>query len=556
MSTAVARTPPGARSPLRLGRYDLHEEIATGGMGSVCLGVLLGSVGFSRVVAIKRLHRHLAQDPELVAMFLDEAHLAARIRHPNVVGTIDVVHTSDELFLVMEYVDGESLAGLVKELRANGERMPLPVVSGIMGAVLRGLHAAHDATDASGNRLAIVHRDVSPHNVLVGADGVARLVDFGIAHAAVRLQSTGEGRFKGKLSYAAPELLALKSPSVASDLYSAGLVLWELAAGRKALQADTEVGLLARALAADVPPLHEVAPWLPEEFVATVVRAIQREPAHRQASAQELAAAIEAAVPPASPAVIGALVERVAAASLARRRALLRDVEASVGVAPMRPSRTPSPASDPAAAVAPVNGSHARLPESEVRPWTGPRPTLTAIEASPVTSSPVGDADATAAVSLGPGPLPSSTLAETPSTTPSPSAPRLRDRRLRTRLTRVVGVVVALAAVVLVGGWSTLRGSRAEEAAARPTTAGPALASVAAPPASAPVEAPAPSEAPEKSASPPDHAHAPTSKAPTAAISVTTKTAPRSKPKADTCVPPYTFDEHGIRRVKRECFGP
>src|SRR5262245_51026591 len=169
-----------------IGRYALHGELASGGMATVHLGRLLGPVGFSRTVAIKRLHAQYAQDPEFVSMFLDEARLAARIRHPNVVPTLDVVATSGELFLVMEYVPGESLSRLARAARDRMERMPPRIVSAIMSGVLHGLHAAHEAKSERGEPLGIVHRDVSPQNVLVGTDGVARVLDFGVAKAAGR----------------------------------------------------------------------------------------------------------------------------------------------------------------------------------------------------------------------------------------------------------------------------------------------------------------------------------------------------------------------------------
>src|SRR5580700_10113505 len=192
---------------LTVGRYALHHEIASGGMATVHIGRLLGPVGFARTVAIKRLHAHMARNPEFVAMFLDEARLAARIRHPNVVSTLDVVATEGELFVVMEYVPGDSLARLLHAAREAGEPVPLPVAASIMVDVLHGLHAAHEASDERGQPLGLVHRDVSPHNVLVGTDGAAHVIDFGIAKAAGRAQVTREGQLKGKLAYMAPEQL-------------------------------------------------------------------------------------------------------------------------------------------------------------------------------------------------------------------------------------------------------------------------------------------------------------------------------------------------------------
>ena len=183
--------PATADSGRSVGRYVVFDEIAAGGMASVHLGRLMGEVGFSRTVAIKRLHPHLARDAEFAAMFLDEARIAARIRHPNVVAVLDVVHDGSELLLVMDYVQGESLSRLARAMRPGGipPRIAVTVVTG----VLHGLHAAHEATTERGEALDIVHRDVSPQNVLVGIDGVARVFDFGVAKAKSRAQTTQDG---------------------------------------------------------------------------------------------------------------------------------------------------------------------------------------------------------------------------------------------------------------------------------------------------------------------------------------------------------------------------
>jgi serine/threonine-protein kinase len=235
-------TPRQPNAPIVIGRYALYDEIASGGMATVHIGRLLGPVGFSRTVAIKRMHANLAKDPEFVSMFLDEARLAARIRHPNVIGTLDVVALAGELFLVMEYVHGESLFRLMKAARDAGSPIPLPIVSAIMVGVLDGLHAAHEATNEREEPLGIVHRDVSPHNVIVGAsDGLARVLDFGIAKAADRTHSTQDGQIKGKLSYMAPEQLASEAVDRRSDIYAASVVLWEAIAGRRMLSGEGEL---------------------------------------------------------------------------------------------------------------------------------------------------------------------------------------------------------------------------------------------------------------------------------------------------------------------------
>src|SRR5580700_11191148 len=218
---------------LTVGRYALHHEIASGGMATVHIGRLLGPVGFARTVAIKRLHPHLARNPEFVAMFLDEARLAARIRHPNVVSTLDVVATEGELFVVMEYVPGDSLARLLFAAKERSERVPLSVAASIMVDMLHGLHAAHEASDERGQPLNLVHRDVSPHNVLVGTDGAAHLIDFGVAKATGRAQVTREGQLKGKLAYMAPEQLGGSPVDRRADVFGASVVLWEMLTGQR-----------------------------------------------------------------------------------------------------------------------------------------------------------------------------------------------------------------------------------------------------------------------------------------------------------------------------------
>src|SRR5262245_25807707 len=168
-------------APLIVGRYALFEPIAAGGMATVHLGRARGAAGFLRTVAIKRLHEGIAKNPNFVAMMLDEARLSARVRHPNVVSTVDVVNENGELFIVMEYVHGDSLSRLMKVAHARAERIPLGIAASIAVGTLHGLHAAHEARSDRGEPLGIIHRDVSPQNILVGIDGVARVADFGVA---------------------------------------------------------------------------------------------------------------------------------------------------------------------------------------------------------------------------------------------------------------------------------------------------------------------------------------------------------------------------------------
>jgi len=316
-------------APQVVGRYSLHGKLASGGMAAVYLGRLVGPIGFSRTVAIKRMHPHLTEDPEFVSMFLDEARLAARVRHPNVVATLDIVAEAGELFLVMDYVQGETLARLLGTTSKRGKRVPVPVVAAVLSAILLGLHAAHEAKDEQGQPLGIVHRDVSPQNVIVGVDGVARVLDFGVAKAVGRLQSTREGQLKGKLAYMAPEQIRGREATRRTDVYAASVVLWEALAGRRLFRDDNEGALLHRILEDPVQGPGTLATGVPEALDAIVLRGLAREPDDRFATAREMAAAIEAAVPLASASVVGAWVEEMAPGAIAEQAARVLEIESA-----------------------------------------------------------------------------------------------------------------------------------------------------------------------------------------------------------------------------------
>ncbi len=286
--------------PRVIGRYALHERIASGGMATVYYGRLVGPVGFSRTVAIKQLHPQYSRDPDFVSMFVDEAHLAARIRHPHVVPVLDVVRDGRELYLVMDYVLGAPLSELIAS--AARERRPFPhaVSTAIVGGCLRGLHAAHETTDDEGRCLGIVHRDVSPANILVGRDGLARVLDFGIAKAAGRAQVTRHGELKGKVGYMAPEQLRTGDVDRRADVYAVGVTLWETLTQKRAFAGDTDdvLALRRRAQAVLPPPSRFHADLT--VFDAVVAKALARAPAERFQTAEELADALEACHPPAT----------------------------------------------------------------------------------------------------------------------------------------------------------------------------------------------------------------------------------------------------------------
>lgn len=285
-----------ASEPIIVGRYVLYGTIATGGMASVHLGSLLGAAGFSRTVAIKRLHPHLARDPDFPAMLLDEARLATRIRHPNVVPTFDVVAMDGELLVVMEYVEGESLAQLSRIVRERGGKVPASIGASIIVGMLEGLHAAHEAHEDDGSLLSIVHRDVSPQNVLVGVDGVARLIDFGVAKALGRVTSTEQGQIKGKAGYMAPEQIRGDDVTPRTDVFAAAVVLWEVLTGERLFFGKNTAATLFRVLEGKISPPSSVNPALDPGVDQVVLRGLERDPTRRFGSAREMVIAIEASM--------------------------------------------------------------------------------------------------------------------------------------------------------------------------------------------------------------------------------------------------------------------
>ncbi len=381
-------------APRDLGRYRLHGEIASGGMATVYFGRLVGTSGFAKTVAIKCLHPQFAKVPEFVTMFLAEARLASRIRHPNVAQTLDVLETEDEIFLVLEYIDGESLSRLIRATRARKERVPLEVAVTIMCGVLHGLHAAHEAKNDKGEPLGIVHRDVSPQNVLVGIDGVPRVIDFGIAKAADSVQITREGELKGKLSYMAPEQLEGGKITRRVDVYAASVMLWELLTGQRLFDADYQSAILKNILHRPIDPPSEIARDVPSHMDAIVMKGLSRDAEGRFATAREMALALEAQVVLANPSHVGAWVENVAAESLERRAARIAQIE-GVPSAPL-PERTPAPLPDMSEEVVSdmfVTDSRERAEEASARHWKQrasepPGPTIDVVETPSIVERP------------------------------------------------------------------------------------------------------------------------------------------------------------------------
>jgi serine/threonine-protein kinase len=280
----------------RVDRYELIGEIASGGMATVYLARLSGVGGFRRFVAMKRLHPHLAKDGEFVQMFLDEARLAAGIHHPNVVPILEVGASPVGYYLVMEYIEGDTLARLLARAAGKGLRLPLAISLRILLDCLAGLHAAHELRNDQGGLVGLVHRDVSPQNMLVGIDGVARITDFGVARAETKLSATRVGQLKGKLAYMAPEQAAGQEDlDRRADVFSAAIVIWETLAGKRLFKADNEAATLSRVVSAPIPDLKSILHQMSGELSAAVMRGLERTPDRRYPTCAAFAEAIEAA---------------------------------------------------------------------------------------------------------------------------------------------------------------------------------------------------------------------------------------------------------------------
>lgn len=309
-----------------LSRYELLLRLASGGMGTVYLGVPRGQAG--PIVAIKRAHGHLVEEASFRKMFITEARLASRIAHANAVGVLDVDESDGELLMVMQYVEGGSLAELLMACRHAGRRLPARIALRILVDAARGLHAAHVLTDARGQLLGLVHRDVSPQNILVGVRGTAAIVDFGVAKAAsLEHTRTTTDILKGKVSYMAPEYLEKRQAAPTADVFSLGIVAWESLANRRLFKAEDEVETMRRILSPEpVPRLQELTS-IDAHIAATVARAVEKRPEDRFPTALDFALELERAAAAAdllaTEAEVGASVTSLLAEELQERAQLL-----------------------------------------------------------------------------------------------------------------------------------------------------------------------------------------------------------------------------------------
>ena len=313
----------------RVDRYEVYDAIASGGMASVHLGRLVGVVGFGKTVAIKRIHQQFVNDQAFVEMFVNEAHLTSRVRHPNVVPILDAVATPRELLLVMEYIRGESLSTLIAQCRRAARPMGPSVAAAIVAQALRGLHAAHEAVGLNAERLELVHRDVSPQNLAVGLDGVVRVLDFGIAKSlSTASDSTREGSLKGKLRYMAPEQFS-REVSRHVDIYAAGVVLWEALTLARLFDGATEAEVVMQVLDGAIPPPSSKCRDVTPALDALVSKALARSPDDRFTTALAMAEALERTVQVASAAEVGAWATSLAGEGLRQRDLLVAAIDAA-----------------------------------------------------------------------------------------------------------------------------------------------------------------------------------------------------------------------------------
>ena len=275
----------GPEEAQALRKYRLIAEIGRGGMADVYLAVVQGPAGFNKLVVIKKTRPELAQDPEFLAMFLDEARLAARLNHPNVVQTTEVGQDGERYFIAMEYLDGQPL----NRIRARAPAAFSTLMQArVLADVLAGLHHAHELCDFDGTPLGVVHRDATPQNVFVTYDGLIKVVDFGIAKAIDSSSETRTGTVKGKVTYMAPEQAKGERVDRRADVFAVGVMLWEGIAGRRMWKGVPELTVVHDLINEAIPSIREAVPEVPEALAKVCERALAVRREDRFASAQEM----------------------------------------------------------------------------------------------------------------------------------------------------------------------------------------------------------------------------------------------------------------------------
>ena len=273
-------------------RYRVTQRLEAGGMAEVFVGESISVQGFKKKVAIKRVLPHLAQNRNFIGMFLDEARLGARLNHANIVSVFDIGAADDTYFIVMEFIDGCNLKKVIEVLRDSGRHIPLKEAIYLVMEACRGLSYAHELEGDEGEPLNIVHRDISPPNILISKRGEVKVTDFGLAKAHTQLEKTDPGVVKGKFSYLSPEAADGQPVDQRADIFAIGIVLWEMLAGRRLFLGETDYQTVKLVQQANVPSLSRLNPEVDTEFEAVLGRALARNPEERFRTARELGDAL------------------------------------------------------------------------------------------------------------------------------------------------------------------------------------------------------------------------------------------------------------------------
>ncbi|MBI3202353.1 MAG: serine/threonine protein kinase [Myxococcales bacterium] len=269
-------------------RYRVLEKIASGGMAEVFRAESAGLEGFKKTVAIKRVLPHLSEKKQFIGMFLDEARLSAHLSHSNCVQVFDIGVGDNTYFIVMEFVDGADLKAIIDQSRRGGQPFPLELAALICLRICEGLSYAHEATDGRGQTLGIVHRDMSPPNVLITRHGEVKIVDFGLAKANSQLEKSEPGIIKGKFSYLSPEAALGQPIDARTDIFAVGIILWEMLAGRRLFLGDSDLDTVRQVQAARIPSIRDFHPHATPELDRVLAKALARDPVHRYQTAREL----------------------------------------------------------------------------------------------------------------------------------------------------------------------------------------------------------------------------------------------------------------------------
>lgn len=358
MSAHFASIPEPAevRPGTRLGRYEVLIGIAQGGMARVWAARQQGHRGFTKIVAIKTILPALTSDPSFEAMFLDEARVAAGVHHPNVCQIFDLGEEAGVLYLAMEWVNGESLARILKppikgDSKREAQRLNARIAARIVADAAAGLHAAHELADETGQQLEVVHRDVSPQNILVTLTGNVKVTDFGVAKAlGSSHEATAAGQIKGKAAYMSPEQAAAGTVDRRSDIFALGIVLYEITTGKRPFHGENQIATLKLLLEGRFDPPGAIVPGYPRELEAIVMRAMAMDPAERFPSADRMKIALEEWLARSGPVVtetqVGALVRERVGEVVDERQSRIRERMKAPAFDPRASQPTFSPPSE------------------------------------------------------------------------------------------------------------------------------------------------------------------------------------------------------------------